>query len=103
MAMLFHYNPATVRLTLLINDYKYLRDSVKTADIADRETVIYLRDAHEWALNRRFVRVIHGIPDLMAEEPSAALSDFLTNFFNKKSKIILNYIYGEVHNAEQAD
>lgn len=77
MAMLFHYNPDTVRLTLLINDYKYYRDAVKTADLSDRGTLIYLRDAHEWALKRREVRVIHGIRDLIGEEPSAALSDLL--------------------------
>lgn len=78
MPYLFHYNPYKVRLTLLINDYKFLRDAVKTADTTtEREALIYLRDGHEWALNKRGVRVIHGIRALMAEEPSAALSDIL--------------------------
>lgn len=103
MAYLFNYNPATVRLSLLISDYKYLRDSVKAADLGDRETVIYLRDAHEWALNHRFVKVIHGVRELLAEEPSAALADFLSKFYTRKAKTILNSMCGEVQHAKQSD
>lgn len=100
MAHLFHYNPDTVRLTLLINDYKFLRDAVKTADSSDRDTLIYLRGAYEWALKRREVRVIHGISRLIAEEPSGALSDFLIKLACKAPKEQVSSIYGEAHHGD---
>lgn len=93
----------TKSAALILSNYKKYRDAAKTPSGTSCDTNAFLRDVYRDALSRCRVRVIHGKKNLMSEEPSAELSDFLCKFCTKKSKTNLSSIYGEVHNAEQAD
>ena len=68
----------------ILAEYKTYRDAAKAPDNLDAPLHTFLRDVYKDALSRCRVRVIPGVLDLMGEEPSGALSDFLCKYFERR-------------------
>lgn len=68
----------------MLAEYKKFRDAAKAPGNLDAALHSFLRDVYRDALSRCRVRVIPSALDLMGEEPSGALSDFLCKYFERR-------------------
>lgn len=68
----------------MLAEYKTFRAAAKAPGNLDAALHSFLRDVYKDALSRCRVRVIPSVLDLMGEEPSGALSDFMCKYFERR-------------------